>query len=96
MHISGEETGGRSRCWRAGDEQAAGVTVKLAGAVRLVGVSRSAPAEGYDKNTTRAALGVVERSVVWHKIGCRFEPKLQPNLNQNHNRGCKTISLGTT
>ena len=39
----------RGRGWRAGEEQAAGVTVLLARAVRLVGDSRSATARGYNK-----------------------------------------------
>jgi hypothetical protein len=45
MHIS--RRGGH---WRAGEGQAAGVTVKRARAVRLAGASRSAHARGYNKN----------------------------------------------
>jgi len=50
-----EETGGRSRRRRAGEDQAAGVTVKLARAVRLAGASRLATAGlGYDNKPVAA------------------------------------------
>ena len=45
---------GRGRCRRAGEEEAAGVTVLLARAVRLAGASRSAIARyGYDNKPVR-------------------------------------------
>jgi hypothetical protein len=40
MHSSQRKREARGRCRRAGEERAAGVTTKLARAVRLVGVSR--------------------------------------------------------
>ena len=46
-----EETRNRGRRRRAGEGQAAGVTVELARAVRLEGASRSAIAGGSNKNT---------------------------------------------
>jgi hypothetical protein len=42
---------GRGCCRRAGEEQAARVTVELARAVRLGGASRSARAVGYNKTS---------------------------------------------
>ena len=56
MHISGRKREAEGRRRRAGEEQAAGVTVLLARAVRLAGASRSANAGGYNKNT----IGCVE------------------------------------
>jgi hypothetical protein len=53
MHISRRKLK-KSRCRRAGEDQAAGVTVELARAVRLGGVSRSA--DGYNIKTQSLAL----------------------------------------
>jgi hypothetical protein len=41
-----EETGGKGQNWRAGEIQAVGVTVSLARAMPLAGVSRSVIAGG--------------------------------------------------
>jgi hypothetical protein len=46
-----EETGSRGRGRRAGEDQAAGVSVELARAVRLVGARLPAKANGYYKYT---------------------------------------------
>jgi hypothetical protein len=50
-------TRGRGRRWRAGEDQAAGVTVELARAVRLAGVSRSVTAGGCNKNIAGMRCG---------------------------------------
>ena len=56
IHESSGPGSGRSR--RAGEEQAAGVTVELARAVRLVGASRSACAgHGYDNKPVSCGVG---------------------------------------
>jgi hypothetical protein len=52
MHISGRKQEGKGRR-RAEEDQAAGVTVLLARAVRLEGVSRSVAGLGYHKNKLR-------------------------------------------
>jgi hypothetical protein len=53
-----EETYGRGRPLAAGENQAAGVTVLLARAVRLAGVSRSATAGyGYDNKPVTCGVG---------------------------------------
>jgi hypothetical protein len=61
-----EETWGRGRGRRAGEEEAAGVTVLLARAVRLVGESRSASAGGYRNNTMGCIGG--ELSARWLRV----------------------------
>jgi hypothetical protein len=57
----------RGRCRRAGEEQAAEVTVQLARAVRLLGISRSADAEATRTNhsfqPTKSCGGEGEESV---------------------------------
>jgi len=55
MHISGRKTEAKAVARRAGEEEAAGLTVKLARTMRLVGVSRSADAVERHKKTWEGA-----------------------------------------
>ena len=49
------------RCWRAGEEQAAGVIGELARAVRLAGASWSATAVGYKNAIGCGAIDLMAR-----------------------------------
>jgi hypothetical protein len=55
---------GRGRRRRAEEDQAAGVTVKLARAVRLAGVSRLAAAGGCHKHPKKCGLDLVQLSII--------------------------------
>ena len=58
MHISGRKYEAEGRRRRAGEEQAAGVTVLLARAVRLAGASRSVTVgHGYDNKPVSRGVG---------------------------------------
>ena len=70
MHISGRKREAESRRRRAGEEQAARVTVLLARAVRLVGDSRWATdVSGYDKKPVSRDVGSRSQAAVRSR-GC--------------------------